>query len=690
MSTVFQEPPQAPPLFNYTADTVNRLARSIVDTRRKLLDKIASTITRETATFENVVEAIARDYDYASINTRVIYFYDYEIDSSTREDVFQLIDAVHSKRGRLSLCPEDLRLIERMHKQSISDGLGIVPGPKRDHFKKIRARLDALQAKYKKNLVEEKGFIWLERHELDGVPEDVICTLEQANSEDSQKLRLTFKYPHLRPVLGHATDPDVRQRVWLANQNKCPENAALFNETILLRDEAARMLGFKSHATRKLRGSMAKNPEKVWAFLTELQSPLTLAAEKELSNLRGIKARDCIARGLKNDGNFYFWDLDYYERLMLESQHGVDFLQIAEYFPLDNTVSAMLNIFESLMGLTFEKLGSQALARLSPTGQADDVRWHRDNLVFSAWERGIDCEQDDTVKFLGYLYMDLHPREGKYGHLAQYNLQPGFTLRDGTRHYPAAALLCNYSLPTADKPALLKHSEVVNLFHELGHAIHNLSSKTMYCKLHGTANPRDFVEAPSQMLEHWCWTPSVLKSVSRHWNTGQNLPDALIDGLVATKNVNSALADLRDLQLALFDMKCHDPESHDQLESLSPTSLYQELLTSTTLLQGPDLKLTNEDWSHGYANHVHLMGGYDAGYYGYLYSKVFSTDMFYSAFRMNPMDERQGRKYRQSVLEYGSSRDELQGLTEFLGREPSSEAFHQELGIADYIGILNS
>lgn len=241
MSRISQEPPQAPPLFNYTADTVKQLACSIIDTRRKLLDKIASTITRETATFENVVEAIARDYDYASIDTRVIYFYtkaatreelrdacrkaddelgDNEIDSSMREDVFQLIDVIHSRRGRLSLCPEDLRLIERMHKQSISDGLGIVPGPKRDRFKEIRARLDVLQAKYRKNLIEEKGCLWLEPHELEGVPEDIICTLEQADGEDNQKLRVTFKYPHLRPVLRHATDPDVRQRVWLANQNK--------------------------------------------------------------------------------------------------------------------------------------------------------------------------------------------------------------------------------------------------------------------------------------------------------------------------------------------------------------------------------------------------------------------------------------------------------------------------------------
>lgn len=348
------------------------------------------------------------------------------------------------------------------------------------------------------------------------------------------------------------------------------------------------MLGYENHAARKLTGSMAKSPEKVWKFLNDLHAPLLLAAQKELDRLKEIKAQDCRARGIQNDGSFYFWDLLYYERLMLETEHGVDNLQIAEYFPLDNTISAMLKIFASLMGFVFIKLETADLAKLSPTGDADDVTWHEDNLVFSVWNEEIDTEEETDGAFLGYLYMDLHPRQGKYGHVSQYNLQPGFTLKDGTRHYPSAALVCNYTLPTAEKPALLNHGEIVNLFHELGHAIHNLSSKTLYCKMHGTANPRDFVEAPSQMLEHWCWTPNVLKSISRHWKTDQEIPDALIRSLVASKNAASAMTHLHDFQMAVFDMKCHSPKNHAEVESLDPSSLYQELLTSITLLQGPE------------------------------------------------------------------------------------------------------
>lgn len=241
MHIKYQSPPQAPPVFNYTTSSVKRLARSIISAKRHLLDRIASTITQEDATFTNVVEAIARNYDYTSIATRIIHFYpkvasdeelreacrkaddeldDFEIESSMREDIFQLITALHSKRHNLELGSEDLRLIERMHKKGIADGLGVPIGPQRDRFKEIRARLDVIQANYRKNLNEEKSFMWLKRQELSGVSQDVLCTLEEGIGENEDKLRLTFKYPHVRPVLRYATDAETRKRVWLFNQNK--------------------------------------------------------------------------------------------------------------------------------------------------------------------------------------------------------------------------------------------------------------------------------------------------------------------------------------------------------------------------------------------------------------------------------------------------------------------------------------
>lgn len=266
---------------------------------------------------------------------------------------------------------------------------------------------------------------------------------------------------------------------------------------------------------------------------------------------------------------------------MLEKEYSINELPIAEYFSLDTTVAKLLNIFERLLGFVFIKLDHDELAKLSPTGKAGDVKWHVDNIVYSVWN-----DESEGDGFVGYLYMDLHPRQGKYSHAANTNLEPGFTLRDGTRHYPATALICNFSEPTRHKPSLLKHHEVATLFHELGHGIHNLASRTLYTRFHGTATARDFVEVPSQMLENWCWIPSVLKSLSQHWRTKEQIPDSLAERLVSTRDVNSAMYNLGQVHFAMFDMICHSPKSDDEVMAIDPSVLFNNLRSSITLVQG--------------------------------------------------------------------------------------------------------
>jgi metallopeptidase MepB len=213
----------------------------------------------------------------------------------------------------------------------------------------------------------------------------------------------------------------------------------------------------------------------------------------------------------------------------------------------------------------------------------------------------------------------------------------GFIDANGNRRYPATALVCNFSKPTAKKPSLLKHDEVVTLFHELGHGIHDLVAKTVYSRFHGTNTVRDFVEAPSQMLENWCWTPSQLKSLSRHYSTlseeyrqawqessgsettvSERIPDEYIDSLIRTKHVNDALFNLRQLHFGIFDMTMHEPESHAAIEALDPTTTYNSLRREISQIEGPEALGQGYDWGHGQATFGHLMGGYDAGYYGYL------------------------------------------------------------------------
>jgi metallopeptidase MepB len=310
------------------------------------------------------------------------------------------------------------------------------------------------------------------------------------------------------------------------------------------------------------------------------------------------------------------------------------------------------------------------------TGNGDDIYWHEDVKIFSVWD---DAEEGGS--FVGYLYLDLHPRTGKYAHAANFSLQPGFLFPNGTRRYPATALVCNFSKPTASKPSLLKHDEVVTLFHELGHGIHDLAARTKYSRFHGTSVVRDFVEAPSQMLENWCWTPSQLKSLSKHYLTGESIPDDLIEKQISVKHVNDALFNLRQLHFGIFDMTVHTPKSHAEAEDFKLSELYNELREQISGMKGPEALGMKSDWANGQATFGHLIGGYDAGYYGYLSSQVYSTDMFYSVFKKNPMDPKEGRRYRHMVLEKGGSQEEMKTLTDFLGRPPSTEAFYKELGL---------
>ena len=352
----------------------------------------------------------------------------------------------------------------------------------------------------------------------------------------------------------------------------------------MLRDEAARLLGYPDHASFRIEDKMAKTPKTVLDFLGDLRTRLTPGGAKEIQHLTDLKKRDHAERSLPFDGNYYLWDHRFYDRLMVEKEYSIDENAVAEYFPLTHTVAGMLKIFEELFGLAFIELTPEYRAQISPTGKAEDVVWHEDVVMFSVWN-----DKTEGEGFVGYLYLDLHPRPGKYGHAANFNIQPGFLLRDGTsRHYPATALVCNFSKPTPKKPSLLKHDEVVTLFHELGHGIHDLAGRCRFARFHGTSTVRDFVEAPSQMLENWCWTPSQMKDLSGHYKTGEKIPDDLIQKLISTKHVNDALFNLRQLHFGLFDMTIHTPKSHEEVKSLDLSKVFNELRVQISGMKGPE------------------------------------------------------------------------------------------------------
>ncbi|KKA30614.1 hypothetical protein TD95_000834 [Thielaviopsis punctulata] len=700
----YQNPPQAPPLFTGTKESIVADAESLCSKTRSVLDKLSAEVTADTATFANAALPQIHEENESSLSGHILGFYQYvsadaelreasskadalmqefAIEMGMREDMFKLIDALYTNREKESLDPESLNYLEKERIGYINNGLSLPAGPLRDRFKEIKKRLSTLSIEFSKALNEENGGIWFTPEELDGVPANVIEGLEKGTGENEGKLKLSFKYTDLFPALKFAINPETRRRIFVGNENKvsmvffpCNDNVVLFKETLSLRDEAARLLGYPDHATVVIENKMAKTPKTVHEFLGDLRTRLADGGKKEVAHLLEIKKAECEARGLEFDNKYYLWDHRYYDRLMIEKEYSIDENKIAEYFPLQPTINGMLNLFEELMGFSFHELDATERARISPTGKAEDISWHEDVIIFSVWD---DAGEGDG--FVGYLYLDLHPRAGKYGHAANFNLQPGFLKADGSRRYPATALVCNFSKPTATLPSLLKHDEVVTLFHELGHGIHDLAGRTKYSRFHGTNTVGDFVEAPSQMLENWCWTPLVLKRLSKHVETGEPIPEDLIEKLISTKHVNGALFNLRQLHFGIFDMAIHTPKNHEEIEGMNTSAVYNSLRSDISGLLGPESLGEPMTWGHGEATFGHLMGGYDAGYYGYLSSLVYSTDMFYTVFKDDPMNAAGGRRYRHTVLERGGSQSEMKTLEDFLGRKPSSEAFYKELGI---------
>lgn len=386
-----------------------------------------------------------------------------------------------------------------------------------------------------------------------------------------------------------------------------------------------------------------------------MRTKLSIAGKAEITKLLELKAEDQKALSLPEDPTFNVWDYRYFDRLLLEKEYEVDDQKISEYFPMQSTIEKMLGIFEVLFKLKFEEV----------TG-ADRAVWHEDCKQFAVWKNDTGSDE-----FVGWLYFDLHPREGKYGHAANFNLSPGYVDKDGKRVYPVTALVCNFSKPTATKPSLLKHDEVVTFFHELGHGIHDLVSVTKYARFHGTNVARDFVEAPSQMLEYWCWQPEELKGLSSHYTEeGKTIDDDLIAKIVKSKHVNGGLFNLRQLHFALFDMTLHTSDGN-----IDVTKTWNGMREDIALMQ------QGNETTYGYGSFGHLMGGYDSGYYGYLWSQVFAADIFYTEFLADPMNTTNGLRYRDTILKPGGSREALDSLKELLGREPNNVAFLSELGV---------
>jgi Zn-dependent oligopeptidase len=456
-------------------------------------------------------------------------------------------------------------------------------------------------------------------------------------------LQISMAYPHVIPFMEQAERRDLREALAFKFSSRAVDaNRPVLQEAVEARERIAQLFGLDSWAHYQMEEKMAKNPAAVEAFYAELIPPLSEGGRAEIAVMADMLATDTESRDLQ------LWDWRYYDTQLRKREFGIDTNQVAEYFKLEDVIAGMFDLTAEVFGLTYQPV-------------PDAKAWHEEVLLYQILDTA-------SGEHLAYFYADLFPRDGKFSHAAAFPLYPGHREPDGMYRRPISAIVANLTKPTADRPALLQHAEVETLFHEFGHILHMSLTNADFTRFSGANTEWDFVEAPSQIMEEWCWQPEVLQRFARHYQTGEPIPEELVNDLVRARHLNVALHTLRQVSFGVFDMGLHGPGDHSDMD------LIHERAETVGLL--PPHEGTFFPASFG-----HLLGGYDAGYYGYLWSKVYGLDMFSRFAEEGVTSPEVGQRYRREILEPGGSLDGDQLLRNFLGREPSNEAFLHHIGI---------
>jgi oligopeptidase A len=511
----------------------------------------------------------------------------------------------------------------------------------RARVKEKTQRLVQLGVRFQENIDEWEDHILVDSDDLEGLPSSFAESLE--TDEESGKLKVTLAYPHLIPFLENAKQRRLREELsYKFNTQAVEANRAILEEAVRLRHEIAAEFDLPSWAHHRLEERMAKEPERVAAFYEDLIPPLTSQGEKDIDVISGLLDADT------GDNQVRVWDWRYYDTQQRRTDFGVDPFEVAQYFALDSVLGGLFDLVQETFGLDFEELSEP------------DV-WHPDVRLFAINDAGSGEE-------LAHFYLDLFPREGKFGHAAEFPLIESRRMEDGSYQNPVCAMVANFTKPTASSPSLLQHGEVETLFHEFGHVLHQNLGRTEMARFSGTSVERDFVEAPSQIMQHWVWRADVLRRFAKHHETGQPIPDRLVEQLVAARQLNVAIHQLRQLQFGWLDQQIHSTDPSPDLDRVQRDAADISLLPF-------------HEGTFGIASFGHLMGGYDSAYYGYMWSEVFGDDMFSRFEDEGVTNPAVGMAYRREVLEKGGSLDADEMLVNFLGRKPDNAAFLRKLGI---------
>ncbi len=568
-------------------------------------------------------------------------------------DLFARIEAVNKQKGELGLNYEQEMLLEKTYKRFVRGGAAL-DNDKQDRLREINQQLSSLTLRFGDNIRDETNSFELvidNEQDLAGLPSDLVSNASEVAAERGHEGKWVFTHhnPSVMPFLTYADNRELREKMKKTYINRCNndneyDNKENIRQIVNLRIERAGMLGYPTHAHYVLEENMAGTPGRVNDFLLELWEAALPVAKEEATELQAM----IYSEG--GDFHLQSWDWRYYAEKVRKDKFDLDEAETRPYFSMENVIEGTFMVVEKLWGLQFVKLN-------------DVPRYHEDVEVYQVREA--------DGSHLGILYMDNYNRPSKRGGawMSSFRRQ---SVRDGEFIHPVITINCNFSRPVGGQPSLLTFDEYTTFFHEFGHALHGLMSDVTYPGLAGTSVPRDFVELPSQVMENWARHPDVMTMFARHYETGEVIPQDLIDRITAAGHFNQGFATVEYLATAFIDMDYHTLE---QQQDLDPISFEKQTTERIGLIDEIVPR-----WRSTYLSHI-FSGGYSAGYYSYIWSGVLDADAFEAFLETSLFDSETAENFRKHILERGGTRDPMEMYVNFRGREPEIGPLLRQRGL---------
>ena len=534
-----------------------------------------------------------------------------------------------------------------------------LPPQDKARFKAVNQKLSTLMARFNDNVLDAtNGFEYFafNEAELAGVPADVKAVAREAAEKDGKPgWKITLHQPCYGPVMQHASHRPLREHLYRAYVTRASElgsnpgwnNSEVISRILKLRTETATLLGYKNYAEVSLATKMAESPLEVIAFIEGMVAKSRPFAEQDWQELVEFAGRELGIADVEA------WDVAYVSEKLREQRYAFSDNDVKQYFPEPIVFKGLFRVIESLYGLTVK--------------QAPAETWHKDARFFDL--------VDKSKRVVGQFYLDLYAREAKRGGAWMddaINRRRKHDGADGVQH-PVCYLTCNFAAPVGDKPALFTHDDVITLFHEFGHGLHQLLTEVDELSVSGINGVEwDAVELPSQFMENFCWEWEVLSHMSRHVDTGAPLPRALFDKMVAAKNFQTGMQFVRQLEFGLLDMRLHAEFDQADFDLQTVTDAVRE---QVAVMRYPDFNRSTHAFSHIFG------GGYAAGYYSYKWAEVLSADAFAAFEETGVLNAETGERFRREVLARGGSRPALASFTAFRGRTPEIDALLRHNGM---------